>query len=37
VIAVAQLGGGVIGPMAGGWLAERAGGIAPLFLAGGLP
>lgn len=36
VIAVAQLGGGVIGPMAGGWLAERAGGIAPLFLAGGL-
>lgn len=36
VIAVAQIGGGVVGPLAGGWLAERWGNGAPLLLAAGL-
>lgn len=34
VMAFAQLGGGLIGPIAGGWLAERAGSGAPMLLAG---
>ena len=36
VIAVAQLGGGVAGPIAGGWLAERYGHGSPMLLAAAL-
>ncbi|WCP14866.1 Hexuronate transporter [Sphingobium sp. AntQ-1] len=36
VIAVAQLGGGAIGPILAGWLADRIGDDTPLMLAAGL-
>lgn len=36
VIAIAQLGGGAAGPIAAGWLAERAGSDAPLLLSAAL-
>lgn len=33
VIAIAQIGGGTVGPIAAGWLAERVGSDSPLWLA----